>query len=98
MRDRIRVVAAVARDPALLRVEIAFLTFNMTEYATWIAILVYAYERGGATGAGIAALIQLLPSAIVAPFAAFLGDRFRRDRCLLAGYVLQATALAAVAF
>ena len=97
MSERIRVVAAVVRDPNLRRVEIAFLGYNMTEYATWIAILVYAYSRGGATAAGLAALVQLIPSGIVAPFAAFAGDRFRRDRVLLAGYAIQAVSLAAAA-
>jgi len=97
MSDRIRVVAAVARDGSLLRIMLAFLGFNMTEYATWIAILVYAYGRGGAAAAGVAALIQLIPSGIVAPFGAFAGDRFRRDRVLFAGYLVQAVALGAAA-
>ena len=92
-----RVVAAVARDPSLRRVLLAFLGFNMAEYATWIAILVYAYNRGGASAAGIVALIQLIPAGIVAPFASFAGDRFRRDRVLLTGYAIQAVSLGAVA-
>jgi MFS family permease len=93
MRERIRVVAAVVRDPNLRRVQTAFLGYNMTEYATWIAILVFAYGRGGAAAAGIVAMVQLIPSGIVAPFAAFAGDRFRRERVLLAGYVIQAVSL-----
>jgi len=97
MRERIRVVAAVARDPRLARVELAFVGFNMAEYATWIAILVFAYERGGATAAGVVALVQLVPAGLVAPFAAFVGDRFRRDRVLLCGYLIQAIALGSVA-
>jgi MFS family permease len=97
MRGRIRVVAAVARDPSLLRVELAFFGFNMTEYATWIAILVYAYDRGGAAAAGIVALIQLIPAGLLAPFGAFAGDRYRRDRVLFAGYLVQAVALGAAA-
>jgi MFS family permease len=97
MEQRIRVVAAVARDRRLVRVQLAFLGFNMAEYATWIALLVYAYERAGATGAGVVALIQLVPAGLAAPFAAFAGDRFRRDRVLFGGYLVQAMTLGGVA-
>lgn len=97
MRDRLRVVAMVARDPALARIEIAYLGFNMAECATWIAILVFAYGLGGAAAAGVIALVQLVPAGLVAPFAAFAGDRFRRDRALLAGYLAQAATLGTTA-
>jgi MFS family permease len=97
-RPRIRsLLSAVVRDRDLRRVELAFLGFNMTEVATWIAILVYAYERGGATEAGLVSVIQLAPAAVVAPFAAYAGDRFRRDRVLFVDYLVQAVALAATA-
>ncbi|HEY4189338.1 MAG TPA: MFS transporter [Candidatus Limnocylindrales bacterium] len=97
MREQLRVVLAVARDPVLARIELAYLGFNMAEYATWMAILVYAYGIGGAGTAALFAVIQLAPSGLVAPFAAFAGDRFRRDRVLLAGYLLQAVSLAGTA-
>jgi MFS family permease len=97
MRERLGVFVAVFRDPNLVKIELAFAGFNMTEYACWIALLVFAYQRGGATMAGLVATTQLIPSAIVAPFAAYSGDRFRRDRVLVAGYVAQAVGLAAAA-
>ena len=97
MREQLRVVLAVARDPTLARIELAYLGFNMAEHATWIAILVYAYGLGGAGSAAIVALIQLVPSGLVAPFAAYAGDRYPRDRVLLAGYLLQAASCAGTA-
>ncbi len=97
MNERMRAVSHVARDPRLLRIELAFFGFNMAEFGTWVAILVYAYDRGGASAAGVVAAIQLIPSGLVAPFGAFAGDRFRRDRVLFFSYVAQAVALALVA-
>ncbi|MDP9242622.1 MAG: MFS transporter [Actinomycetota bacterium] len=97
MRERIRVFAAIFRDPNLLRIELAFAGFNMAEYATWIAILVYAYERGGATAAGVVALIQLIPAGLIAPFASYSADRFRKERVLLVDYLVQAAAMAGTA-
>jgi MFS family permease len=89
------VVSTVVGDRDLRRVELAFLGFNMSEYATWIAILVYAYSRGGAAEAGFVSVIQLIPAAIVAPLAAYAGDRFRRDRVIFVDYLVQASALGA---
>jgi hypothetical protein len=40
MNERSRIFRAVMTDPNLRRVELACLGFNMTEFATWIAILV----------------------------------------------------------
>ncbi len=97
MRDQVRVVLTVLRDATLARIELAYLAFNMAEGATWVAILVYAYGLGGAGVAAMFALVLLVPSALVSPFAAVLGDRYRRDRVLFAGYVWQAGSMVATA-
>ena len=93
MREQAGVILTVARDSTLARIELAFLGFNMAEYATWMATLVYAYGLGGAGVAAIFAFVQLIPAGLVAPFAATAGDRFRRDHALLGGYLCQAAAM-----
>ena len=97
MRGRLRVVGKVARDPKLLRLVLAFFGFTMAEWGTWVAILVYAYDRGGASSAGAVAAIQLIPAGIIAPFGAFAGDRFPRGRVLFSCYLALAIALGATA-
>jgi MFS family permease len=81
----------------LRRVAGAFLAFSIGEWATWVAVIVYAYGRGGAAEAGLVAFIQLVPSVVMAPTAGTLGDRFSRKRVLLMAYVLQTLAMAAAA-
>jgi MFS family permease len=87
------VFRAVFGNPDLRRVELAFVGFNAAELGTWIAILVFAYEAGGAAAAGAIGVVQLIPAMIFAPFASLLGDRYRRERVLLAGYLVQALAM-----
>ena len=87
------VIAAVLHNASLRRVLLAFIGFSLAEWSSWIAILVYAFNRGGATETGIAALVQLAPSAIVAPLAASIGDHIRRDRALLIAYLVQSASM-----
>jgi hypothetical protein len=93
-RRRLTVLRAAFGNPAIRRVLVAYLGFSLAEWISWIAILVYAFERGGATETGIAALIQLAPAALVAPVAATVGDHVRRERALLLAYLLQAASMA----
>lgn len=83
------------RSPALRRVELAYLIFNAVQFGTWVAILLFAYAATGPASVGIVAVAQLLPAAFVAPLAANLGDRYRRDRVLFVGYLAQTAAFGA---
>ena len=90
-------VVALLRAPALIRALLGFFMFSMGEWATYIAILVWAFDSGGASAAGLIAVVQLVPATVAAPFASVLGDRVRRDRALGIGYGVQAIALLATA-
>src|SRR2546428_3802914 len=72
---RLRAFRSLAANTALLRVLGGYALFRLTEYSVWIAMLVYAYGRGGATIAGVVALAQLVPAALLAPVFAALADR-----------------------
>jgi predicted MFS family arabinose efflux permease len=79
----------------------AYALFGTAELATWVALLVWAFDRGGATASGIIAVAQLIPATLVAPLGSALADRMDRPRALRLGYLLQAVtnlATAAVLF
>lgn len=97
LRAPLAAFGAVLRNRAILLVELAFAGFSLAEWATWIAMLVYAYGIGGAPQVGLVVFIQLAPSVVLAPLGSVLGDRFRRDAMLLVSYAAQAVVMGATA-
>jgi MFS family permease len=88
----IQVLRSATRNGSMRRLLAAFFLFNAQEYAVWIAVVVYAFDRGGAATAGAVLVAQLIPAAVVAPFTSVAGDRLRRDVALTVGYLIQAVA------
>lgn len=87
----------VVRDRPLRLLVGGLLGFSVAEAAAWLAILIYANQRGGASEAGLVAVSQLVPPGIVAPLTGYASDRFRRDRVLAVGSALQVITLAGTA-
>jgi MFS family permease len=77
-------IGGVLRNVQLRRVELGWGASVAAEWANFVALGVFAYDVGGTFGVGVAGLVRLLPAALVAPFAAYVGDRFRRERFLVA--------------
>ena len=92
----LRALRGVLGNGPLTRMQLAFLLFNIAEPATWVAMLVYAFDTGGTGAVGFVSILLLIPAGVVAPVAASLGDRFPRERVVRLGYVAQAVTTAAV--
>lgn len=86
-------------SPDIAKALAAYLAFTITEWAAFIALIVYAYEDGGSVMVGLVSLLQLIPAALIAPVGSVLGDRHRRERVLVYSYasLTATTRLAAVA-
>lgn len=97
MRRATHAMVTVARTRDLLRVSLAFLAFILVEYAVWIAMLIYAFNRGGVTAAGLIAVAQLVPAAVLAPFMATLADRRSPILLMAGGFLAQGVTLVALA-
>jgi MFS family permease len=91
--DAAGVIRTVAGSRALTREISAYTLFILNEYAVWIAMLVYAYQQGGATAAGLVMIAQLVPPSLLAPFIATIADRRSPSALLIGGYVVQAAAM-----
>jgi hypothetical protein len=93
MAHRVAVLRRALASPRLRRVEVAFLGFGISEFGVWVAVLVYAYQRGGTSAAAVIAAVQLVPAAVVAPAASRLIESRGAAGALCAGYAAQAVSL-----
>jgi MFS family permease len=99
VRTSLTALGSSFRSPDIAKALAAYVAFTITEWAAFIALIVYAYEDGGSVMVGLVSLLQLIPAAILAPIGSVLGDRHRRERVLRFAYasLTATTALAAVA-
>lgn len=78
---------AITARTGVRRVLLGYAVYCLVEMAMWIGIILYAFAEGGATLAGIVAVAQLVPAAIVAPLIAGVAERLPRGRALTLGYL-----------
>jgi MFS family permease len=90
-------LSAALANANLRRAELAWGAAIAAEWAHFVAFGIYAYDEGGAVAVGVAGVVRMLPAALIAPFASSLGDRYRRERFLLAIALVGCGALAASA-
>jgi MFS family permease len=67
----------------LRRAQLSFLGAWTAEWAFTVGLGIVAYRAGGATAVGLVGLLRMAPSAFIAPLAAPLADRGRRERVLM---------------
>jgi MFS family permease len=96
--DSFRALRDVFRNPNLRRLELAWVGSVAGDWSSAVALGVFAYQSGGAPAVGLVGAIRFLPAAVAAPFAAILGDRYRRERVMVASDVVRALAMGSAAF
>jgi MFS family permease len=92
-----RAFREVFRNQALRRIELAWAGSIIGTWAYGIAVVVYAYEQGGATAVGVVGLLRWLAAGIASPFAALLGDRYDRRLVMVASDLVRAALIGAAA-
>jgi MFS family permease len=87
LRSRLMAAASAFASNAvngnLRRAQLSFFGAWTAEWALTVALGIVAFRAGGATAVGLVGLLRMVPSAVVAPFAAPLADRGRRERVLI---------------
>ena len=59
----------VFHNPALRRLQLAWAGSIIGSWAYAVALVVYAYDQGGASAVGLVALIRWLPAAVASPLS-----------------------------
>jgi MFS family permease len=88
---------AVLGNPNLRRVQLAFLGSAVGDWAYATAIVVWAYDAGGARAVGIWLGIRFVLGALTAPIGAVYADRWPRRRLMMLTDALRALLVAAAA-
>jgi len=86
-----------ATPPVVRGLQTIGFVFSIAEVTAWITVLVVAFDRGGAGAAGLAVVVQLVPTALLAPVVTAAGDRFPRHLVLTVGFAVLATSATGIA-
>jgi MFS family permease len=91
------VFRSVARNPNVLRLELAWAASNLGSRASAVAVAVYAYEANGIAAVGVVAAARLASAAVAAPWLGVLADRRPRRQVLVASDLARCAFFAAIA-
>jgi MFS family permease len=81
---------AVARNPDLRRLQLASVGSIIGGGAYLVALVVYAYDQGGAAAVGLVSFLRLIPAALAAPLVSTVGDHYSRRTVLVGTDVVRA--------
>ncbi len=91
------VIRGAVSNSRLRRLLFGYLVFNISEWAVYLALLVWAYGEHGVRGASLIGVLQLAPAALLATPLSTLLFRFARGRSLVVAYALQSVSLLSLA-
>jgi MFS family permease len=89
-------LAGAFSTPDLRRLQAAWAASAVGGWVFFVALAVYAYDAGGATAVGAAALVRMVPAGFAAPIAGLLADRRSRRDVLLGSLVVRAAVLGVI--
>ncbi len=84
-------------NQALRRIQLAWAASIFGTWAYGIAVIVYAFEQGGATAVGIVGLVRWVAAAAASPFAALLGDRYDKRLVMVSSDLARVVLIGAAA-
>jgi MFS family permease len=96
LREGIDAFAAVWANRSLRRLQLANAGSVLGNWAYLVALLVYAYEQGGAADVALVSVLRLIPAALVSPFTSALGDRVSRKAVMIAADLLRAALMVGI--
>jgi len=88
--DSLAAFGGVSRSPPLRRLALALVGSEIGRWGAATALAVLAFDAGGASALGLLTLTLFIPAGAAAPFAALLGDRYRRVRVMLGADLVRA--------
>jgi MFS family permease len=94
-QTRVVRVAVADRNIALLAASLG--AWVAAEWAFLLALSVHAYALGGVQAVGVVGALRILPTAIFAPWAAVLADRYSRNYLLAVIHAVWAVQLVVLA-
>src|SRR4051812_40770309 len=95
LRESRTAFQAVFANRSLRRIQLAWAASIMGTWAYGIAVVVYAYDQGGATAVGVVTMVRWLAAAVASPFAALLGDRYDRRWVMVSSDLARAALIGA---
>ena len=95
--NRFGALGELFRSPRLRRLQLAWGGFYLGEWAHFVALSVYAYEKGGVAAVGVLGLVRMVPAAAAVPLGAVLADRYARELVLVGVHLSRAAAVGGAA-